>query len=163
MQMIANEDAEALPVFGEGRGISRLQLLAADLGVDQHVLFPGAVLYTEMPCYLHLADVGISYVPQTSWFEEQPPLKVIEYMASGLPVIATNTVGHRSIIVHGESGHLVEDDPEPIATAMIELAQNRNMAIKMGRHAQEHAKVYDWQSLFRRRLLPSYEELVKSQ
>ncbi len=58
------------------------------------------------------ADVGISWVPDDLWSRGKCGLKVLQYMAAGLPVV-TNPVGvHREMVVPGENGYLAESPPE---------------------------------------------------
>jgi hypothetical protein len=41
----------------------------------------------------------ISYVPKVSYFENQPPTKLIEYLACDKPIIVTNTIAQEEIMV----------------------------------------------------------------
>lgn len=58
------------------------------------------------------ADIGISFIPDDPWSRGKCGLKVLQYMAAGLPVVA-NPVGVQvDMIQHGETGFLVNSDDE---------------------------------------------------
>ena len=58
------------------------------------------------------ADIGISWVPDDPWSRGKCGLKVLQYMAAGLPVV-TNPVGvHPEMVRHGETGFLATTEAE---------------------------------------------------
>ncbi len=66
-------------------------------------------------------DIGIAYMPDDSWSLGKCGLKVLQYMAAGLPVVANPVGVHREMIVHGETGFLA-DTPGEWAEAVFQLA-----------------------------------------
>jgi glycosyltransferase involved in cell wall biosynthesis len=68
------------------------------------------------------ADIGISWVPDDPWSRGKCGLKVLQYMAAGLPVVANPVGVHAEMIRHGENGFLVET-PAEWADAVRELAR----------------------------------------
>lgn len=77
------------------------------------------------------AEVGISWVPDTPWSQGKCGLKILQYMAAGLPVIANSVGVHREIIVHGRTGFLA-DTPDEWASAAAALARNPALRRAMG-------------------------------
>ena len=66
------------------------------------------------------------------------PYALLEAMAMKLPVIATNVVGTRDVVVHEETGFLVPPgDPEALAQATIALIKEPTSRLKMGRNARQ--------------------------
>ena len=55
------------------------------------------------------ADVGISWVPDDDWSRGKCGLKVLQYMAAGLPVVANPVGVHAEMVRHGETGFLADD------------------------------------------------------
>ncbi|HXG11809.1 MAG TPA: glycosyltransferase family 4 protein [Gemmataceae bacterium] len=78
------------------------------------------------------ADIGISWLPDDAWSRGKCGLKVLQYMAAGLPVVA-NPVGVQAEMVrHGETGFLVRTADE-WAEAVGRLAHDPALRRRMGR------------------------------
>src|SRR5207253_3934259 len=77
------------------------------------------------------ADIGISWVPDDLWSRGKCGLKVLQYMAAGLPVVA-NPVGVQAELVrHGENGFLART-PDEWAEAVGRLAHDPELRRRMG-------------------------------
>jgi glycosyltransferase involved in cell wall biosynthesis len=77
------------------------------------------------------ADIGISWLPDDDWSRGKCGLKVLQYMASGLPVVA-NPVGVQAELVrHGETGFLAAT-PDEWAEAVGRLARDPGLRRRMG-------------------------------
>jgi len=74
---------------------------------------------------------GISWVPDTEWSQGKCGLKILQYMAAGLPVIANPVGVHRDLVTHGKTGFLVET-PQQFIEAVQTLASNPTMRKRMG-------------------------------
>jgi len=81
---------------------------------------------------LAAADIGISWLPNDLWSRGKCGLKVLQYMAAGLPVVA-NPVGVQGEMVrHGETGFLANTDEEWLE-AIDRLARDPALRQRMGR------------------------------
>ena len=81
------------------------------------------------------ADIGISWLPDDLWSLGKCGLKVLQYMAAGLPVVA-NPVGiHRRMVIDGETGFLASS-PAQWATAIACLAADPDLRNRMGAAAR---------------------------
>jgi glycosyltransferase involved in cell wall biosynthesis len=77
------------------------------------------------------ADVGMSWVPDDAWSRGKCGLKVLQYMAAGLPVV-TNPVGvHTEMVRHGETGFLATSESEWVE-AIRTLAADPDLRRQMG-------------------------------
>ena len=77
------------------------------------------------------ADIGISWIPDDDWSRGKCGLKVLQYMAAGLPVVA-NPVGlHATLIRHGETGFLARTAEEWVS-AIRRLSDDPDLRRKMG-------------------------------
>lgn len=105
----------------------------------------GAVPHQEIPHWLDRADVGVAPYPELDDFYFSP-LKVVEYMAAGLPVVASSVGQLRSLVQDGKTGLLVRPgDAESLASALVRLAEDRKLRLRMGRRARERAeRRHDW-------------------
>ena len=103
------ESLAALPadvhylVIGEGTEQGPLQQLALSLGVAERIHFVGRIPHKELPRWLSLGDIFV----QPSIGEEAFGISVVEAMACGLPVLASDNGGMREIVLSGSTGHLL--------------------------------------------------------
>jgi glycosyltransferase involved in cell wall biosynthesis len=76
-------------------------------------------------------DIGIAYMPDDSWSLGKCGLKVLQYMAAGLPVVANSVGVHREMVIHGQTGFLA-DTPDEWAEAVHRLASQPELRAKLG-------------------------------
>ncbi|MDX2036507.1 MAG: glycosyltransferase family 4 protein [Isosphaeraceae bacterium] len=84
---------------------------------------------------LATSDVGISWIPDDLWSRGKCGLKVLQYMAAGLPVVANPVGVHPEMIIAGETG-LLADSPGEWVEAVRELAEHPARRLEMGRSAR---------------------------
>ena len=83
----------------------------------------------DVPDLLAAADVFVL----ASWWEALP-IAILEAMAAGLPVVASNVDGVSEMVVNGETGILVPPgEPEPLAAALARMTEDSNARDTMGR------------------------------
>jgi glycosyltransferase involved in cell wall biosynthesis len=105
------------------------------------VKFTGFVGFAELPKYLGAADVAINSMHRTLVSNAAFPNKVLQYMASGLPVVSTDLDGLRKTFVPLQGLSLVSSPVEVLAKAC-ELMNNANLQ-DIGRLNQtEVAKIF---------------------
>jgi hypothetical protein len=88
---------------------------------------------------LAATDIGVSWLCDDLWGQGKCGLKVLQYMAAGLPVVANSVGVHQKMIVHGQSGYLV-DTPGEWAEAVVRLAENPALRQRMGAAARLHVE-----------------------
>jgi glycosyltransferase involved in cell wall biosynthesis len=114
--------------------------LVADLsarGLLNAAHFTGAVAPSEIPGLLASMTVAVApYPAQTDFYFS--PLKVYEYMAAGLPVVASDIGQLKSLIEDEVNGLLVPpSDPVALATALDRLRQDPSLANRLGQAARK--------------------------
>jgi glycosyltransferase involved in cell wall biosynthesis len=77
------------------------------------------------------ADIGISWLPDDLWSRGKCGLKVLQYMAAGLPVVANPVGMNRRMVVHGRTGMLAAT-PSEWARAIRQLALDPGLRQRMG-------------------------------
>jgi glycosyltransferase involved in cell wall biosynthesis len=70
------------------------------------------------------ADIGVAWLPDHPWSEGKCGLKVLQYMAAGVPVVANSYGIHRELVEHGRTGFLA-DTPQAWREAIATLAAAR--------------------------------------
>ena len=115
-----------LIIVGDGMLSEALKKLAKEFGIKEHVKFLGE--RNDVAHLLRIFDVFI-----LSSTEEGIPLTILEAMAAGKPVIATQTGGSSEVVVDGETGYLVPcREPEEIELAVLRFYNDRGLIQKMG-------------------------------
>ena len=79
-------------------------------------------------------DIGICPLLDTQFARSKSPVKALEYMARGMPVVASDVEPYRRFIKHGENGFLVKRDHEWLS-ALSELASDEKLRLEMGANA----------------------------
>lgn len=138
-------------IAGEGELMESLRDLAGQLGIDDDVFFLGRC--DRVADLLFASDIGV-----LSSKAEGFANAILEYMAAGLPVVATDVGGAREAIAEGETGYTVASgDDQKMAERIIELLSDPKRAREMGergrviaaerfscdRHLQNTLELYD--------------------
>ncbi len=121
------------------------------------IRFVGPVSEEELPHYYRSCDVFCA--PSTGF--ESFGIVLLEAMASGVPIVASDITGYRQVLRHGEEGWLVEPENEQaLAQALTSLLQDPYRRSQMGHKGQTRAATYSWDKISRR-VLHFYEEVLK--
>lgn len=119
-----------LLLIGDGELRDELKAQTQALGLNEHVHFLG--LRTDVPKLLGASDY---FVLPSLW--EGLPVSLIEAMACGLPVIATQVSGTKDVMIHNQTGLLVPPgEVEALKDAMLQLLVHPELAQKMGEAAR---------------------------
>ena len=92
-------------------------------------------------------DIGVSWLPDDDWSRGKCGLKVMQYMAAGLPVVANPVGVHRQMVVQGSTGFLATT-PGEWYRAVEQLAADPSLRARMGaagrRFVEEHYSLAGW-------------------
>jgi glycosyltransferase involved in cell wall biosynthesis len=116
-------------------------------GVSDQVVILPPVSYDKIPQYIAAADVGvIPLPPEIIYWWVSAPLKTLEYLATGRPVLVTDIPFHRKIFKKGDCGALLETgSPDDLATGIATLYKKRNSLKDMGSFGKKIvSKYYTW-------------------
>ncbi|MBU1003171.1 MAG: glycosyltransferase [Proteobacteria bacterium] len=145
-------------IYGDGDDKSFLERYISESSCRDSVHFKGVVdrrtLFQLMPAY----DVGLAYIP-SGMYEFAPALKSMEYLACGVPVLATDTCGNRMFIENGVNGELSKGDVESFAAAIVRICNQEKLNGYKDNVAQS-VDEYDWMRIIKDRLLPFYDGLI---
>ncbi len=131
---VTEKFADAVFVLaGEGELREDLKNFAARLGIRENCHFVGSGV--NIPSLLLLSNVGV-LCSRSEGFSNA----ILEYMAAGLPVVATDVGGAREAVRHNETGFLIgAEDVDALTGAIIKLLGNENLSREFGRRGREIA------------------------
>jgi glycosyltransferase involved in cell wall biosynthesis len=92
------------------------------------------------------AHIGVLPFPDGPQFRVSSPVKLFEYMAAGMPILATRIVCHTDVVGTGE-GYVFwaeKDDPESIAKAIRTAYENKDKLSAMGKRANQETPQWTW-------------------
>lgn len=113
-------------VIGDGHLRKELEILANELSMQERLVFYGRVSHPLD--FVGEFDVGV-ITSETEGFCNA----IIEYMACGVPVVATDTGGNRELIINSNNGYLVPvGDVDAIADRILKLLDCPDLAESMG-------------------------------
>lgn len=139
-------------IVGDGPERVRLETLSRALELEHAVRFVGT--RDDVPALLSLLDVFV-----LSSRNEANPVSILEAMAAGKPVVATDVGSVADTVRHGVTGYLVSaGDVEPMAGHVVELLQDPLWARQMGANARRTV-VTHW-SL--ERMVEGYQQLIEA-
>ena len=140
-----------LLIAGDGRYGLFLRKIVKDLRLDSNVEFLG-----NIPSTAGILSISNIYVHMG--LNEGFPLSLVEAMIQGKPIIAVNKGGIPEVISHRLSGLLVNANSSDLASAIIELIQNREFADELGSNARIKAiQDYTWVEITKQ-YIKLYEE-----
>ena len=149
-----NVPRAAFLLVGKGESLPELENLARELGIAKSVFFTNG----EGDVRDHLASMSIACLSSVS---EGFSNAILEYMASGLPVIATAVGGNGEAVLEGQNGYLVrERTPEAFAAPIIRLLQNEDLRREMAATSLRRVRELFSMDGFVTRLEQYYEHLV---
>lgn len=105
-------------LVGGGDQESQLRKMALELGIGHHLIFAGK--QDNAIRYVKSLDIGV-LTSDSEGFANT----VLEYMAAGVPVVATNVGGNRELVFHNDNGILAQrGSSESIASGILTLLEN---------------------------------------
>lgn len=135
-----------LMVVGDGELKQNYQNLANKIGLSNRVVFTGRVSEHDLPKYYSISDLLV--LPSIS-SSEVFGMVLIEAMACGKPVIATNLPGVRTVVDDGNNGYLIApENVNDLASKIEYLLQNKDISKKFGEQGRKKVeKYYSWEKI----------------
>jgi glycosyltransferase involved in cell wall biosynthesis len=142
--------AVRLLLVGGGEDYDRLEEQARQLGIVKSTIFTGRVLPEDVPGYFALATVSVDPVRDDLIARARSPLKVIESLVMGVPVVTGDVGDRRTLLGDGELGVLVPPgDSQALADGLLFLLQDRNARTHLARAASACREQWYWDRLVR--------------
>jgi L-malate glycosyltransferase len=148
--------ASAFVVAGHGPLSPQIVRLANSLGIHDNVFFVGHC--TAIGDLLGLAEVCVLCSKS-----EGLSNAILEYMAAGRPVVATDVGGSREAVVHGQTGYLVAAaDDQELAERVVALLDDPAKARAMGERGRQRASDCFSCALLVQRTIRLYESILQA-
>ncbi len=145
-------------LFAVGSGLLEAECrgLARELNITDHVVFTGRAGSEELPGYYAGCTVYVS----PALGGEAMGIVLVEALACGRPVIASNIPGYNEVLQDNVNGILVPpNQPEPLADAVIRVLTSPALQARLSAKAVERAREFAWPEVTRR-LLDVYCEIL---
>lgn len=134
-------------IVGQGYMASQLRDFVTRYGIEDSVVFAGSIPHDLIPQYIGASDICVASFEDNEVTICKSPLKIVEYLASGKPIVASLVGEVRNMV--GGVGLLVEPgDYRTLADGIISLLGSRNHRLRqeMGFRARQRAEHrYNWQ------------------
>ena len=152
-----------LLMVGDGTDRKNLEKLAGELKVGDDVIFTGQVPQSKIPSFIEAADIGVSPVPSLSFYKVSSPIKMLEYMAMGKPVVANEEILEQKEVINDSGGGiLVKFEDKSFVGGIMELLNNPEKAREMGEKGREWVVKNRSYEVLANRLEERYFELVNT-
>lgn len=150
----------AFMIAGDGYQAGELKKMSQRLNLDGKLIFTGAIPHELVPQYIAAADVCLACFEENEVTLCKSPLKVVEYLASGRAIVASN-VGEVPRMLEGAGVLTPPGDVDSLADGILKILQDPILKKNLERLARERAeKEYNW-TVTATNLLGAYEKAVQ--
>ena len=132
-----------IEILGEGSEREELESQVTARGLKGHVRFLGYVSPEETPRYYQRASIFV--LPSLN---EGMSNALLEALASGLPLVVTDTGGSKELVTEGENGlYIQKESAESIRKALEKLLEDETIRERMGEASRRRAEKQSWGSV----------------
>ena len=158
--LAARREDTRLLLVGSGPDSEAVHELVHSLGIERKTTITGMIPSHLIPDYYDTIDVFVIPRPRTIETQSALPLKVLEAMAAGKAIVATDVGGLTEVLKDGVNSLLVAPgSPKELADAITQLLDDDGLGLKLGRNARNMVKEeFQWESSSKR-LLALYRSL----
>jgi glycosyltransferase involved in cell wall biosynthesis len=151
-QLLPKDPNILVKIMGDGDAKDELEKLAKNLGIENNIKFIGRIPSENTTP--HYQEASLFVLPSLN---EGMSNAMLEALASGLPIIATDTGGTKELLNDGENGFIVKmKDSSDIAEKIEKLIQNPELRQKMASESRKIAENFSW-----KKVASQYAEIYK--
>jgi glycosyltransferase involved in cell wall biosynthesis len=141
--------------IGDGILRDKLQAQIDDAGLTPHFHFAGLVPPNRIPQFIGAMDILVHASLREGLARALP-----QALIAGKPVVSYDVDGAREVVINEETGFLIPNSWEYMATPLLQLAQNSAMRDQMGRAGRERFTDQFRHEFMTRRIRQLYERLL---
>lgn len=143
-----HKDSLSVHLYGSGdrEFIRELVNQYRDSGIS--VKWHGRIPHNEMPNELVKGDIAVSPLPQIESYRVSSPAKLYEYLAAGLPILASDIPPHQKILRGENCGFLVEPTPQGFSEGVTEIMEKKDQIPDLGKRSRLLSHNHDWELRF---------------
>ena len=145
-EIVKEKPQTKLVLLGDGPEMNQLKKIAQENKLEENVDFKGWIDRNKIPEYLATSSIGIGPLRSTEVTKYALPIKVLEYMSAGLPIIAAKNTLPEDILEEGKNGFFINNSTE-LVEKILELLNNKELRKKMGKNSKEMVKKFDWKNV----------------
>jgi glycosyltransferase involved in cell wall biosynthesis len=133
-------------LLGDGPDLENLKNIVIQNNLCSNIEFKGWIDRRDIPYHLSTASIGIGPLKRTTVTESALPIKVLEYMASSLPIVARTGTLPDDVLKNNENGFFV-DNPSELSEKIIKLLQNPQLVDKLGKNSFDMVQKFSWEKI----------------
>jgi len=130
-------------LIGSGPELESLKQKVQEKNIEKNIEFTGWMDREDIPKNIGDAILGIGPLRLTDVTKGALPIKVLEYMASSLPIIAKKGTLPKEILSDNQNGFLIENSDE-LAEKIIFLLKDKKIVERMGSKSLEMVQKFSW-------------------
>jgi glycosyltransferase involved in cell wall biosynthesis len=150
-KLASNQGVIFMIIGGTDADIQKYREIIAKKGLS-NVLILGHKNHSEVPSYLSAADMLLlPNIPSSAESERYTsPIKMFEYMASGVPIIASDMSSMREVLNEGNATLIAPGDEQALANAITSIVSDSSSALQKTGNAKRKVATYTWDNLARK-------------
>jgi glycogen synthase len=133
-------------LLGDGDEMNEMKNIANQKKIAKNIIFTGWINRDKIPQELKNASIGIGPLKLTTVTKNALPIKVLEYMASGLPIIAKRGTLPKDILDDGKNGFFI-DNVKELEEKLILLLNNLELNKQMSKKSIEMIQKFSWEKI----------------
>jgi glycosyltransferase involved in cell wall biosynthesis len=137
-----------MKIAGAGKERTALQELVKSLLLEDTILFIGKLPYDQLALLLSRSSIGVAMFKPGNAAAFASPLKLFDYMAAGMPIVATDIGDIGRIIKESKSGFAIRWNPDDFIEALAKILTKEELWQLCHTNGLCYVKQYDWTHLF---------------
>ncbi|MFP4163564.1 MAG: glycosyltransferase family 4 protein [Chitinispirillaceae bacterium] len=133
-------------IYGKGTDEAFFINMVKKLGLEDRVLFSGVVPIERLPEVIAQADLGVEPKLSRTFGNEAFSTKILEFMAMGVPVVASDTLVHTHYFDNSQVQFFRSEDVQDLVGSILRIRKNGKLRSRLVRNSLEFMKENNWEA-----------------